>query len=245
MRTRRCRKGSEEEGSQWDAADALASTTFPRFIVSESVLARSFPPCSPDAFPPPSSSLSLFTDLFHLSLAAPDIFTASCRRVDLVCITPLLLSGPACRSPSKTVSPPRFMFPPTQRRIDPFLLSDVYVCGGASFTLPPKPPFLLPARSRASTDLPSYTTDYPRSSRSRRPPRPKIPLLRLLPRLLFSGSVTLLHPFALFFLWRRFIDSWLPYRVREIYARALLDGRLSITTSQCPEAFTSTTVMNK
>lgn len=36
-----------------------------------------------------------------------------------------------CRSPSKTVSPPRFMFPPTQRRIDPFLLSDVYVCGGA------------------------------------------------------------------------------------------------------------------
>lgn len=30
-------KGSVEEGSQWDAADSLASTTFPRFIVSESV----------------------------------------------------------------------------------------------------------------------------------------------------------------------------------------------------------------
>lgn len=89
-------------------------------------------------------------------------------------------SGPACRSPSKTVSPPRFMFPPTQRRIDPFLLSDVYVCGGASFTLPFQPtppplPFPLLACSRASTDLP-HTTDYPRSSRSRRPPRPRVPL---------------------------------------------------------------------
>lgn len=84
-------KGSEE-GSQWDATDALASTTFPRFIVSGSLFPpESFPPCSPDAFPPPFSSLSLFTDLFRLSLAAPDIFTASCRRVDLVCITPLLL----------------------------------------------------------------------------------------------------------------------------------------------------------
>lgn len=151
-------------------------------------------------------------------------------------------SRPACRSPSKTVSPPRFMFPPTQRRIDPFLLSDVYVCGGASFTLPfQPPPFPLPERSRASTDLP-HTTDYTRS-RSRRPPRsPRFAFFRDFFSAVLSPSPAL---FALFFLWRHFIDSWLPYRVREIYARALLDGRLSITTSQRPEAFTSTTVMDK
>lgn len=69
----------------------------------------------------------------------------------------------------------------------------MYTCAarGASFTLPSlhPPPFLLSARSRASTDLP-HTTDYPRSSRSRRPPRRRVPLLRLLLRLLFSGSVT-------------------------------------------------------
>lgn len=166
-------------------------------------------------------------------------------------------SGPACRSPSKTVSPPRFMFPPTQRRIDPFLLSDVYVCGGASFTLslslsqplspPPPSPFLILARSRASTDLP-HTTDYP-------PARQavdgllasQVPLtLRLLPRLLFSGSVTLppsVRSFLPLTALYRLVTS--VSRARDLRASALLDGRLSITTSRCPEAFTSATMTDK
>lgn len=99
---------------------------------------------------PLSRSLSRFTDLFRLSLTAPDIFTALCRRVDLVCITPLLRRAPACAgSPSKTVSPPRFMFPPTQRRIDPFLLSDVYTCVRRRPTPPTLPPLCSPPHARA------------------------------------------------------------------------------------------------
>lgn len=61
-------------------------------------------------------------------------------------------SGPACRSPSKTVSPPRFMFPPTQRRIDPFLLR-MYTCAAAPPPLFPSqpPPFRSPhARAQIS-----------------------------------------------------------------------------------------------
>lgn len=133
--TRRCGKGKVKRKTPRAVGcrGCSLASTLSRFIVSRSLFLQPFPPCSPSALSPPSSSLSsslfLFTDLFRLFLAAPDIFTASCRRVDLVCITPLLLSGPACRSSSKTVSPPRFMFPPTQQRIDPFLLSDVYVCG--------------------------------------------------------------------------------------------------------------------
>lgn len=104
------------------------------FLPTELVVSKSVFLCGVFHLPslyapqPRHSSLSLFTNLFRLSFTTPDIFTASCRRVDLVCITPLLLSRSACRaaSPSKTVALPRFMFPSTQQRIDPFLLSNVY-----------------------------------------------------------------------------------------------------------------------
>lgn len=104
-------------------------------------------------------SSSLFTDLFRLSLAAPDIFTASCRRVDLVCITPLLLSGPAL-----AVRPPKL-----SRRYDlcflrpsggliPFCCR-MYTCATA-----PLPASLHPSPSRHSPHAHArspHTTDYP------------------------------------------------------------------------------------
>lgn len=112
--------------------------------------------------------------------------------------------------------------------------------------LPPSP-FLILARSRASTDL-LHTTDYP-------PARQavdgllasQVPLaLRLLPRLLFSGSVTLppsVRSFLPLTALYRLVTS--VSRARDLRASALLDGRLSITTSRCPEAFTSATVTDK
>lgn len=128
--------------------------------------------------PPPLLYLSLRT--YSVFPSPRPIYLPPCVAEWILFVSHRYFSEPACRSPSKTVSPPRFMFPPTQRRIDPFLLSDVYVCAAAppSLSHPPTPllPFLpFPARSRASTDLP-HTTDYPRSSRSRRPPRPRVPL---------------------------------------------------------------------
>jgi len=72
---------------------------FPHRLLPASSYRSLFPPDPPVLVHPTRThrllSSSLFTDLFRLSLAAPDIFTALCRRVDLVCITPLLLSGPA------------------------------------------------------------------------------------------------------------------------------------------------------
>lgn len=176
---------------------ALASTTFPRFIVSESVPARSFPPRSPDAFPPRPSFLYLSFRTYSVFPSPRPIYLPPRVAEWILFVSHRYFSGPACRSPSKTVSPPRFMFPPTQRRIDPFLLSDVYVCGGASFTLshpqPPDPPSLRPARyARAQISRTRLTI----------PARHAVdgllllvPSLCLLLRLLFSGSVTLPRPF--------------------------------------------------
>jgi len=136
---------------------SLASTTFSRFIVSESVSARFLP----SLFHPTHSHHS---PLLYLSLRTYSVFPSP-RPIYLpprvaewiLCVSHRYFSGPACRSPSKTVSPSRFMFPPTQRRIDPFLLSDVYVCGSAappSLSHPnPFPPFWLPARSRARAQI--------------------------------------------------------------------------------------------
>lgn len=127
------KKESEREGerrsvqrslTRWDAADALASTPS-SFVVSESVPPALFPPCSPNAFPPP-----FFISLYGLIPSFPRRARYIYRLVSPSgsCLYHTATSpGLACRSPSKTVSPPRFMFPPTQRRIDPFLLSDVYV----------------------------------------------------------------------------------------------------------------------
>lgn len=89
--------------------------------------------------PPPLLYLSLRT--YSVFPSPRPIYLPPCVAEWILFVSHRYFSEPACRSPSKTVSPPRFMFPPTQRRIDPFLLSDVYVCGGASFTLPsPNPP---------------------------------------------------------------------------------------------------------
>lgn len=175
----------------------LSLSTLSCFIVSESVSPRS----SYSLLVRSTHSLPVFP--LYLSLRTYSVFPSP-RPIYLpprvaewiLFVSHRYFCEPACRSPSKTVSPPRFMFPPTQRRIDPFLLSDVYVYGGASPT-PPRPhspPF--PAacsRAREHRDLP-HTTDYSRSSRSRRPPCPQVPSLRLLSRLLFSGSVTLPFP---------------------------------------------------
>lgn len=100
-------------------------------------------------------------------------------------------SGPACRSPSKTVSPPRFMFPPTQRRIDPFLLSDVYVCGGASFTLPSQVPLSAPARARAQISRTRLTIPARHAVDADGLLRPGSPCYAFFRELLFSGYVTL------------------------------------------------------
>lgn len=110
-----------------------------------SLFRRLFPPCSPDTFPPP-----FFISLYGLIPSFPRRARYIYRLVSPSgsCLYHTATSpGPACRSPSKTVSPPRFMFPPTQRRIDPFLLSDVYVCA---------PP--LPTSPCTRADLP-HTTD--------------------------------------------------------------------------------------
>lgn len=147
-------------------------------------------------------SLSLFMDLFRLSLAALDIFTASCRRVDLVCITPLLLRGPLAVHPPKLSRRHDLCFLRPSGGLIPFCCR-MYTCSGGALSPPPFPrtfPLPFPAsctRSRASTNLP-HTTDGPRSSRSRRPPSPGA--LRLLSRLLFSASVTLscFFPFSSF-----------------------------------------------
>jgi len=173
----------------------LPHRLLPASSYRESVSSRSFRPCSPVPHPHRLLSSSLFADLFRLSLAAPDIFTALCRRVDLVCITPLLLSGPAL-----AVRPPKL-----SRRYDlcflrpsggliPFCCR-MYTCATA-----PLPASLL--RSPAP-DVPRMLTrdlrtrlTIPRSSRSRRPPCPRFPLPRFLSRLLFSGSVTLTRTLA-------------------------------------------------
>lgn len=151
-------------------------------------------------------------------------------------------SGPACRSPSKTVSPPRFMFPPTQRRIDPFLLSDVYVCGGASSALPvPASPLPLPAR--ASTDLP-HTTGCTRSSRSRRPPKsPCFAFFRDFFSAVLSPSPASVRSFLPLTALYRLVTS--VSRARDL--RASAPGRTieHYDFSRRPEAFTSTTVMDK
>lgn len=118
------RRSVQRSLTRWDAADALASTPS-SFVVSESVPPALFPPCSPNAFPPP-----FFISLYGLIPSFPRRARYIYRLVSPSgsCLYHTATSpGPACRSPSKTVSPPRFMFPPTQRRIDPFLLSDVYV----------------------------------------------------------------------------------------------------------------------
>jgi len=130
-----------------------------------------FPPCSARAngslflslplscrplFSPHASRSSFFISLYGLIPSFP-------RRVRYIyrlvspsgsCLYHTATSpGPRSRrSPSKTVSPPRFMFPPTQRRIDPFLLSDVYVRGATW-----RPP---PDRVREHTSHPR-ATDYP------------------------------------------------------------------------------------
>lgn len=115
-------------------------------------------------------SLSLFMDLFRLSLAALDIFTASCRRVDLVCITPLLLRGPLAVHPPKLSRRHDLCFLRPSGGLIPFCCR-MYTCSGGALSPPPFPrtfPLPFPAsctRSRASTNLP-HTTDGPRSSRS-------------------------------------------------------------------------------
>lgn len=190
------RRSVQRSLTRWDAADALASTPS-SFVVSESVPPALFPPCSPNTFP----SLSLFMDLFRLSLAALDIFTASCRRVDLVCITPLLLRGPLAVHPPKLSRRHDLCFLRPSGGLIPFCCR-MYTCSGGALSPPFPRTFPLPfpascTRSRASTNLP-HTTDGPRSSRSRRPPSPGA--LRLLSRLLFSASVTLscFFPFSSF-----------------------------------------------
>lgn len=134
MRTRRRGKGSEED-SQWDATDALASTTFPALhrigVCSRPVLPSLFT----RRIPTRPSFLYLSLRTYSVFPSPRPIYLPPRVAEWILFVSHRYFSGPACRSPSKTVSPPRFMFPPTQRRIDPFLLSDVYVCGGASFTL--------------------------------------------------------------------------------------------------------------
>lgn len=86
-------------------------------------------------------SLSLFMDLFRLSLAALDIFTASCRRVDLVCITPLLLRGPLAVHPPKLSRRHDLCFLRPSGGLIPFCCR-MYTCSGGA--LPPSFPSHLP-----------------------------------------------------------------------------------------------------
>lgn len=170
MRTRWRGKGREGKGSE---TKRRARSGMPRMLShrlpSRASSYRSLFPPGPSLLvrpthshpPPPLLYLSLRT--YSVFPSPRPIYLPPCVAEWILFVSHRYFSEPACRSPSKTVSPPRFMFPPTQRRIDPFLLSDVYVCGGASFTLPspnPSPPL----------------SAFPRSSRSRRPPRPRVPL---------------------------------------------------------------------
>lgn len=141
----------------------------------------SFPPCSPDAFPPPPPLF--FISLYGLIPSFP-------RRARY--IYRLVSPSGSCLYHTATSPGPLAVRPPKlSRRHDlcflrpssgliPFCCR-MYTCAAAPPSLsqplsafpPPPPPSLLlslPARSRASTYLP-HTTDYPRSSRSRRPPR--------------------------------------------------------------------------
>lgn len=161
------------------------------------VCSRTFPPCSPDAFPP---ALPFFISLYGLIPSFP-------RRARY--IYRLVSPSGSCLYHTATSPGPLAVRPPKlSRRHDlcflrpsggliPFCCR-MYTCVAAppslslSLFIPASSLLSLhPARLRASTNLP-HTTDYPRSSRSRRPPpRPRVPLLCLLLRLLFSGSVTL------------------------------------------------------
>lgn len=99
-------------------------------------------------------SLSLFMDLFRLSLAALDIFTASCRRVDLVCITPLLLRGPLAVHPPKLSRRHDLCFLRPSGGLIPFCCR-MYTCSGGALSplsLAPSPYPSLPrvlARAQA------------------------------------------------------------------------------------------------
>lgn len=191
----RARRGKgNEESSQWDATDVLASTTFPRFIVSESVPVRPlFPSLFARRIP---IALLFFISLYGLIPSFPHRARYIYRLVSPSgsCLYHTATSpGPLAVRPPKLSRRHDLCFLRPSGGLIPFCC---WMCTCAA--APPSlshptlslSSFLLPARSRASTDLP-HTTDYPRSSCSRRPLRPGVPLLHLLPRLLFSGSVTL------------------------------------------------------
>lgn len=132
------RRSVQRSLTRWDAADALASTPS-SFVVSESVpLSSLLLHLTHSRLP----SLSLFMDLFRLSLAALDIFTASCRRVDLVCITPLLLRGPLAVHPPKLSRRHDLCFLRPSGGLIPFCCR-MYTCSGGALS-PPFPSHLPP-----------------------------------------------------------------------------------------------------
>jgi len=106
-------------------------------------------------FSPHASRASFFISLYGLIPSFPRRARYICRLVSPSgsCLyhTATSPGPPLRRSPSKTVSPLRFMFPPTQRRIDPFLLSDVYVRGAARRGAAPPPPAPAPAAALLPT----------------------------------------------------------------------------------------------
>lgn len=159
---------------------SLAST-LSRFIVSRSLFLQPFPPCSPNIFPlpfplprPSPLFLSLSLQTYSVFSSPRPIYLPPRVAEWILFVSHRYFSGPACRSSSKTVSPPRFMFPPTQRRIDPFLLSDVYVCGSVFLPHISSPfcgPFRFPAHARARISR-AHDCLCPRSSRTRWSPCP-------------------------------------------------------------------------
>lgn len=200
--TRRCGKRQARRKARSGMPRMLSRIdSFPLHRIAEYLFLRPFPPCSPNIFPPPFSLPRPSRLFLSLSLRTYSVFSSP-RPIYLpprvaewiLFVSHRYFSGPACRSSSKTVSPPRFMFPPTQRRIDPFLLSDVYVCGSVFLPRTSLPPFAAPVsfpRSGASTDLPRTRLSVPARHALDGLP---VPLLRLLSKLLFSGSVTLSPP---------------------------------------------------
>lgn len=170
--TRRCGKRRAKRKTSRSGMPRMLSRidSFPLHRIAESVpsaflslLVRYIPSASP--------SLSLSLRTYSVFSSPRPIYLPPRVAEWILFVSHRYFSGPACRSSSKTVSPPRFMFPPTQRRIDPFLLSDVYVCGSVFLPRisPSRGSVSFHARARISR---AHTTVCPRSSRSRWPPCP-------------------------------------------------------------------------
>lgn len=236
--TRRCGKRRAKRKTSRSGMPRMLSRidSFPLHRIAESVpsaflslLARYIPSASP--------SLSLSLRTYSVFSSPRPIYLPPRVAEWILFVSHRYFSGPACRSSSKTVSLPRFMFPPTQRRIDPFLLSDVYVCGSvflSRVSLPRAAPFRFtrehgsPAHTRLSVPARHAVDGL------------LVPSPRLLSKLLFSGSVTLLPPafsFSFFDGIYRLVTS--VSRARDLRAGALGRAIEHYDFSVCPEAFTS------